>query len=51
MSTIEAKDMVVVASLKVTEVVNVVLNSQLYVPPSVVRKGENRMAANHKHPS
>ena len=34
--------MVVVASLKVTEVLNVVLNRQVYVPPSVVRKGENR---------
>ena len=28
-------------SLKVTEVLNVELNSQVYVPPSVVRKGEN----------
>ena len=34
--------MVVVASLKVTEVLNVECNSQVYVPPSVVRKGENR---------
>ena len=32
--------MLVVHSLKVTEVLNVVLNSQVYVPPSVVRKGE-----------
>ena len=29
-------------SLKVTEVLNVELNSQVYVPPSVVRKGVNR---------
>ena len=27
-------------SLKVTEVLNVELNSQVYIPPSVVRKGE-----------
>ena len=33
--------MLVVHSLKVTEVLNVESTSQLYVPPSVVRKGEN----------
>ena len=44
--------MVVVASLKVTEVLNVVLNSQLYVPLSVVRKGENwRMVSVGRGPS
>ena len=33
--------MVVVASLKVTEVLNVEIHSQVYGSPSVVRKGEN----------
>ena len=33
--------MVVVHSLKVTEVLNEESTSQVYVPPSVVRKGEN----------
>ena len=33
--------LLVVHSLKVTEVLNVELTSQVYVPPSVVRKGEN----------
>ena len=33
--------MLVVHSLKVTEVLNVELNSQVYIPPSVVRKEVN----------
>ena len=41
MSTSQANDMVVVHSLKVTEVLNEESTSQVYVPPSVVRKGEN----------
>ena len=33
--------MLVVHSLNIAAVLNVVLSSQVYVPPSVVRKGEN----------